>query len=503
MNRTLITSVSEDIHRVCGFVSEIDRSTFTLSDISGDLIVISKAASALSIGDAVDCVVFRTLDGYHLRKINERYFSKKEKFYKINRFRRNSEKELLRNKMRLEQVTRDFFKKNFFLEVDYPILWRDVSEYGQQSLKVSCDEIDLKDSEYLTLNQSPVTQSMIGISGGLDRVFQFAKCFRWEEESLDNLRLLEFTQLSIVLGFSNLTEGETIVNSYLTSLMETFRRTYDPEVTYVDFDEMIKRYSRDNVDMRYSSILTPTIENKIYVVFPFYINERKLDSIVKLYDKEVTTETCLGVNEVFSFGESYHIKKVKLYLESISDEELRAYFSKGFSAVVTNHADINFRSLDKLNKIVFDSMLGAPVYDFKINWVRKYPLLKNNFNDEKYLNHLSRNIFGKLIEENGKYYTDSHDCYLNGIEIGTGSVFEENKNKFVKNIFLSSFSKDNFKYLMDKYENYIEMLENSMPRSYLIGLGFDRLICLLNDLDDIKRIVLLPKDGDGTTYKNI
>ena len=78
-----------------------------------------------------------------------------------------------------------------FLEVETPILFKSTSEGAKEFLVAASGETGK--GKQFALAQSPQQYKQLLMSGGIEKYFQVAKCFRNEDGRSD--RQLEFTQV--------------------------------------------------------------------------------------------------------------------------------------------------------------------------------------------------------------------------------------------------------------------------------------------------------------------
>jgi aspartyl-tRNA synthetase len=142
---------------------------------------------------------------------------------------------------------RKFLDERGFLEIETPILTKSTPEGARDFLVPS----RLQEGSFYALPQSPQQYKQLLMVGGIERYFQFARCFRDEDFRAD--RQAEFTQLDIELSFidkeyiMNLVEEMTIeiVNKFFPE--KKIQQVPFPRIPY---DEAMEKWGVDRPDIR-------------------------------------------------------------------------------------------------------------------------------------------------------------------------------------------------------------------------------------------------------------
>ncbi len=142
---------------------------------------------------------------------------------------------------------RDFLTKRDFIEVETPILTKSTPEGARDYLVPS----RLHPGNFYALPQSPQQYKQLLMVAGLERYFQFPRCFRDEDTRGD--RQPEFTQLDVEMSFTSQDEILSILEEMFIDLVKNLYPGKNitqipfPRLTY---EEAMKKYKSDKPDLR-------------------------------------------------------------------------------------------------------------------------------------------------------------------------------------------------------------------------------------------------------------
>lgn len=152
------------------------------------------------------------------------------------------DKMLLRHNF--NQALRDYLNKKNFLEIETPFLTKSTPEGARDFLVPS----RLSPNKFYALPQSPQLFKQILMVSGMDRYYQFARCFR--DEDLRKDRQPEFTQLDIEMSFI---EEEDIISLMEDFVVTVFKNVLGVEIKKpflrIPYTETMQKYNSDKPDV--------------------------------------------------------------------------------------------------------------------------------------------------------------------------------------------------------------------------------------------------------------
>lgn len=181
----------------------------------------------------------------------------------------------LRLRAKTTQFIRNFLSERDFVEVETPILTKTTPEGARDFLVPS----RLKPGNFYALPQSPQQYKQLLMVAGLERYFQFARCFRDEDPRADRA-YGEFTQLDMELAFTSQEEILALIEEMFTSLVKTvfsdkkIQTSPWPRLTH---KEAMEKYGSDKPDLRENKDDPDELAFAWVLDFPLFAQQKEED----------------------------------------------------------------------------------------------------------------------------------------------------------------------------------------------------------------------------------
>jgi len=154
----------------------------------------------------------------------------------------------LRKRSEALMFIRNFLTEKGFTEIETPILTKSTPEGARDFLVPS----RLQQGKFYALPQSPQQYKQLLITGGFERYFQLARCFRDEDPRADRA-YGEFTQLDLEMAFIEQEDILQLSEELFTNLVETlFPEKHISQKPWprLSHKEAMEKYGSDKPDLR-------------------------------------------------------------------------------------------------------------------------------------------------------------------------------------------------------------------------------------------------------------
>lgn len=149
---------------------------------------------------------------------------------------------------KVTQFLRNYLHKLEFVEIETPILTKTTPEGARDFLVPS----RLQQGKFYALPQSPQQYKQLLMVAGMERYFQFARCFRDEDPRRDRA-YGEFTQLDMEMSFVEQNDILDLTEKMFTELVkEVFpgKKIQKGPWPRISHKDAIKKYGNDKPDLR-------------------------------------------------------------------------------------------------------------------------------------------------------------------------------------------------------------------------------------------------------------
>ena len=433
--------------------------------------------------------------------------------YRYLDLRRPSMQRNLAVRHRAYQVTRSYYDRNGFLEIETPILMKSTPEGARDFLVPS----RIHKGKFYALTQSPQTYKQILMVAGFDRYFQIVKCFRDEDLRAD--RQPEFTQIDVEMSFV----GEDDVLRMTEGLMaQLFKEIVQHDVTLpfprMTYKEAMERFGSDKPDTRFAmelndcSDLVAESEFRVFrdavakggVVAGFAVagmshyTRNQLDGLTD-FAKSLGAGGLISLKVLEGKLESSIDKFVSAEEKQRIAERLGAktgdlclLISGPWQKAYTILGALRLEMARRLN------LVDGKKWNFL--WVVDFPLLE--YSEEERRHVAVHHPFTSpkpedvplLDSEPLKARARAYDLVLNGNEIAGGSIriFDSDLQSKVFELLGigAEEAKQKFGFLLDAFRY-------GAPPHGGIAFGFDRIVMLMTREESIRDVMAFPKTTSG------
>jgi aspartyl-tRNA synthetase len=440
---------------------------------------------------------------------------------------------------RINQVTRNYFDSQGFLELETPYLVKYTPGGARNFLVPSRTQA----GKFYALAESPQLYKQLFMVAGMDRYFQIVKCFRDEDLRVD--RQPEFTQIDVEMSFVVQDDIFRMIEGLVfkiwketlgIDLLELFPSGRFPQL---DFQESMSKYGNDKPDLRfgmphtdltdlviahngggipfltpiaakfnsgeYRRDLPPEIVKALVVPASAGLSRTEADKLED-YVKGMGAKGLARakVDAAGNWTQSPLAKSVTPEFRQAVNQAVGAgdgdliLFQFGRESVVqTVMANLRLHLGKKLGLIPETGHGG----EWKFLWVVAPPLFE--YDDEADRWAAAHHAFTRPYDEDvplvttdpGKVRCYRYDLVLNGFEIGGGSIRlhdpEVQRNVFQAMGIDAEEARARFGFLLDA-------LRYGAPPHGGIALGMDRLCMLLSGAESLRDVVPFPKTQKGS-----
>ena len=413
---------------------------------------------------------------------------------------------LLRSK--ILKTFRDKMDELGFTEIQTPILANSSPEGARDYLVPS----RLNPGEFYALPQAPQQFKQLLMVGGFNKYFQIAPCFRDEDPRADRAPG-EFYQLDFEMSFATQEDVFKVIEDVVPSTFEKFSNWKVDKGPFVKipYREAMEKYGIDKPDLRNPLMIQDAteifkdsefkaFENKTIkmIVVPNGANEGR-----KFFDKmtDFAVQECeakglawakFDENEEFQGGISKFIT-----------EEMKQKLQKGYNVNKNSALFFVADKFEKAQKIagLVRIELGKR-YDllekdvFRFCFIVDFPMYE--LSDEGTID-FSHNPFSMpqggleaLENENPlDILAYQYDLVCNGYEMASGAVRNHSPEIMVKAFEIAGYTEEDVK---TRFGALYNAFQYGTPPHAGAALGFDRMIMLIEDSQNIREVIAFPKN---------
>lgn len=439
--------------------------------------------------------------------------------YRYLDLRRPKMRQMLKLRSQAAQASRRFFEKHGFLEVETPALFKSTPEGAREYLVPS----RLSPGEFYALPQSPQQFKQMLMVAGVERYYQFARCFRDEDLRAD--RQPEFTQIDIEMSFI---DREDIYATMEGLISEIWKETLDVDLptpfSRMTYKDAMNRFGVDKPDTRFAMELVDVGEVFKSTQFKVFKSTIESGGSLKAFNAKGLADLTQGeLNNLTEVAKAFGAKGLAFIkvergewkspiVKFFSDEEKAALQKE----LQMEEGDIVFfaaANWDKACAILGRIRLEAAELlkkkgrltiddkQFNFLWVIEFPLLVFEEEEGRYV--AAHHPFtapvpedAGLLDSDPKAVRGQHyDLVLNGVELGGGSIRVHQPDMQLK-LFRDIFNIPP-EVIEDRFGYMLKAFRFGAPPHGGIAFGFDRIVAILTGTRSIRDVIAFPKTQKG------
>ncbi|MBN1386308.1 aspartate--tRNA ligase [Candidatus Woesearchaeota archaeon] len=408
-------------------------------------------------------------------------------------------------------AAREYLSSQDFMELETPMLVKSTPEGARDYVVPS----RVNPGKFYALPQSPQLYKQILMVAGFDRYFQLPRCLR--DEDLRQDRQPEHTQIDLEMSY--VSEVQDIWRIVEGLFRHIFKKAigYDLKTPFpvISWKDSMDQYGIDKPDIRYDMRIfdvSDIVRDCGFGVFKDTVNKggvvkglkaegcgdysrKDIDRLTELtkvhHAKGLVT---LKVKDGRLDGSAAkfldeRIQKDLIRTAGAKDGDLLLFIADEWQTACTVLGQLRIHLGKELK--LFDPS------DFKFCWISDFPLFEWNKDEKKWdpAHHMfcmPKEEHIKMLETDpGKVFCTQYDVALNGVELGSGSIRINRPDIQEKVMKVIGMSEEEAQM---KFGFLLNAFRYGAPPHGGIGIGFDRVVALMCRLEDIREVILFPKN---------
>ncbi len=410
----------------------------------------------------------------------------------------------------MNHFTRNWFTQKGFIEVQTPIFTVSSPEGARDFLIPS----RLHNGMFYALPQAPQQYKQLLMVGGIDKYFQIAPCFRDEDPRADR-HSCEFYQIDCEMSFVEQEDIFAVAESFVKDLIPGIspeKHIRENKVYRFTHKQAKDLYGSDKPDVRFDlhfEDFTADFKDSGFSVFQGAVAD---GGVVKAMKLEGVAMSRSEIDAITGIAQSNGAKGLAyiIYeaegprspiLKFFSEAEMKAleqklqpkagdmiFFGAGEYTLVT-------KVLWAVRIALRDKYSLADMSELAFAWVTDFPMFERKPDGTIDFEHnpFSMPHGGAAAFDNPEptdIYGMQYDLACNGYEILSGSIRNHDLKALVKAFQMVGKGEEEVK---EKFGAMYNAFQYGVPPHGGFAFGFDRLLMILKDEENIREVYAFPK----------